>query len=339
MIRVGVIGCGSIGRVHAGILKDIKEVILCAMVDPKLDRAEEFSQVYTERKANVYGSFEAMAEKESLDVVHICTPHSSHVPLAVAALKLGMHVFMEKPPAINREQFQRLLIESRRSSGRVGICFQNRYNETTEKVTELLKAGVIGTIKGGRVFVTWHRDASYYTESGWRGQKETEGGGVLINQSIHALDLLLGWLGKPIRTEASMSNHHLKGIIEVEDTFHGYMEFTQGKDPVSACFYATTAYAADAPVMIELVGENGFIRIEGEQLWYQGAEQTEPVLWKSLKRMVPGKSYWGSGHQACIRDFYECLQTGKDYRNDLASVQTTFDTMMNLYESARNERE
>ncbi|WP_097003166.1 Gfo/Idh/MocA family protein [Lacrimispora amygdalina] len=337
MVRVGVIGCGNIGRVHSLVLKELKEVRLCAMADIRIERAQEFCRQYTEGKGHAYESIEEMLEKEELDGVHICTPHYCHVPMAVMALEKGVHVFMEKPPAISRDQFEQLKEASINSSGRLGICFQNRYNETTGKVSELIEEGRIGAIRGGRAFVTWHRDASYYTESGWRGRLDTEGGGALMNQSIHALDLLLHWLGKPVRTEASMRNHHLSGIVEVEDTLEAYMEFTQGKEPVRASFYATTAYVNDAPVLIELAGERGFIRVEGDTVTCQEAGDTETFIWRSPKGRVPGKAYWGSGHEACIHDFYDCVNTGKVFRNDLESVRLTFDTMMDIYESAESE--
>lgn len=337
MVRVGVIGCGNIGRVHAMILNEIKHTRLCALADIRIQHAEEYSAGFTNGEAAVYGSMEDMLEKEELDGVHICTPHYCHVPMAVEALRRGLHVFMEKPPAISKEQFKELLRVSKESRGRLGICFQNRYNDTTRKVSELLAEGKLGKIQGGRAFVTWHRDAPYYTESGWRGKLKTEGGGALMNQSIHALDLLLYWMGKPIRTEAAMSNHHLKGIVEVEDTLEAYLVFSEGQEPVSASFYATTAYAADAPVLLELACENGFVRLEGDSVWYQTPDREEPVCWKAPKAEVPGKAYWGSGHQACIRDFYDCLETGRIYPNDLASVENTFYTMMDIYDSARKE--
>ncbi len=337
MIRVGVIGCGNIGGVHAGILKEINQTELCAMADIQIERAREYSARFTEGNGAVYESMEKMLEEEDLHVIHICTPHNCHVPMAVKALKKGMDVFMEKPPAISREQFQELLKASKESPGRLGICFQNRYNETTRKVSELLDEGSLGRIKGARAFVTWHRDAPYYTESGWRGKLETEGGGALINQSIHALDLLLSWLGKPVWTEATMRNHHLKEIVEVEDTLEAYMVFTEGPEPVSASFYATTAYVADAPVFLELVCEYGFVRLEGTSVWYQKAEDEEPVIWRAPKTAIPGKAYWGNGHQACIQDFYDCLESGRAYANDLGSAENTFYTMMDIYDSARNE--
>lgn len=337
MVRVGVIGCGNIGRVHAMSIKGLEGVSLCGVADIRMERAKEFSDCFTEGTAAVYGSLEEMLEKEALDVVHICTPHNCHVPMTVMVLKKGISAFMEKPPAITREQFDQLLAAEKESSGRLGICFQNRYNETTKKVSQILEEGTLGKLKGGRAFVTWNRGSAYYTESGWRGDLQTEGGGVLINQSIHTLDLMLHWLGKPVRTEAAMSNHHLKGVIGVEDTMEAYMEFTEGEDPVRASFYATTAYGFDAPVLMELVCEKGVVRLEGNSVFYRTWEQEDFVSWKAPSALVPGKSYWGCGHEACIQDYYKCLAAGTAYPNDLPSVENTFYTMMDIYDSARNK--
>lgn len=333
MIRVGVIGCGNIGRVHGELLSGIEDVCLSAFTDLDLEKAETYSMRFSGGQAHAYDSMEEMLQKEKLDAVHICTPHNCHVPQSVMALEQGISVFMEKPPAVSREQFRVLKEAEKRSQGRLGICFQNRYNETTKKVSEIINEGRLGRPKGGRAFVTWCRNAPYYTESGWRGKLLTEGGGALINQSVHTLDLLLMWLGRPVKTEASMRNHHLKGIIEVEDTLEAYLVFSEGLKPVTASFYATTAYCRDEPVLLDLVCEHGGIRLEGDSVWLK-EEGKAPEVWQAFKGAGIGKAYWGNGHEACIRDFYDCLKTGRDYRNNLASCELTFETMMEIYESA-----
>lgn len=270
-----------------------------------------------------------MLTAERPDVVHICTPHYLHVPMAVRTLESGAAVFMEKPPAISRQQFEELK-RAAGSRGRVGVCFQNRYNASVRKVDRLLEEGELGALKGGRAFVTWCREAEYYRESGWRGRWETEGGGALINQSIHTLDLLLRWLGVPERVEASMGNRHLWGLTEVEDAAEAYLEFPGGR---RACFYATTAYVSDAPVLIELACEKGSIRLEEERVTVRRRQGEEEVFLLKGEDAL-GKAYWGSGHAACISDFYQCLEQGTPYENDLDSVENTMQVMLRMYESA-----
>lgn len=337
MFRIGIAGCGAIGAIHAIALQKELKAELCAFADINIERAEKFNSLYAGGKAAAYSSLDEMLNHHQLDVIHICTPHYLHVPMAVQILKQGLHVFMEKPPAISRVQFQELKDTAAQSIGKVGVCFQNRYNETTGKINSLLEEKPFGKILGARGFVTWYRTKQYYTESGWRGALATEGGGVLINQSVHTLDLMLLWLGKPLSVDAVMCNHHLKGIIEVEDTLEAYMTFTEKEEPVRAVFYATNAYTADLPVVIELTCEHGFVRLDGDYVWYQSKENPEPVLWKAPFQNTEGKSYWGAGHEACIHDYYESLAAGRPYRNDLGSVEIIFDTMMRIYESARGK--
>lgn len=334
-MRVGLVGCGNIGKVHAMAITKIEQTELCAFADTRLERANSYRSQFAKEETAVYPTLEEMIDQTALDAVHICTPHGCHVPMAITALKKGIHVFVEKPPAVNREEFQQLWQIAGESQARLGVCFQNRYNKSTQKVDELIASDSFGKLRGGRAFVTWNRSAPYYFESGWRGSLETEGGGVLINQSIHTLDLLLRWMGVPVTVEASMQNHHLKSFINVEDTLEAYLTFEDTFDPVRASFYATNAFVSDEPVFLELVFQHGSIRIEGNRVWYRDSSHDTPVFWQEDNTETPGKTYWGNGHEACIFDFYRCLKSGTPYPNDLASVSNTFETVMQIYDSAR----
>ncbi|MCM1119309.1 MAG: Gfo/Idh/MocA family oxidoreductase [bacterium] len=328
--RVAIVGCGQISQVHAQVLDAMEEVELCAFVDSRPEHAQKLAERYGRDRAGVYMRLEDMLKAEHPQVVHICTPHYLHVPMAVEVLDGGGSVFMEKPQAISERQLACLEQAAEESAGTLGICFQNRYNASTHKVDELLREGSLGKIQGARAFVTWNRDAAYYQNSEWRGSWTTEGGGALINQSIHTLDLLLRWLGEPDYVEASMKNHHLKGIIEVEDTVEAFLGFPDGE---RVCFYATTAYVSDAPVLIELACENGSVRLEGERVTvkYLRGEETVYLL-KSGD--VAGKAYWGSGHAACIKDFYRSLDGKAEFGSSLAATASTLRVMMKMYQSA-----
>jgi len=325
--RIGIVGCGNIARIHAQVLTQMDNVHLSALADCELEKAAELNALFADNTASVYPSLEDMLQNEPLDAVHICTPHFLHVPMAVQALQKNISVFMEKPPAISRAQFADLQTAAAQSKGRIGICFQNRYNLTTLKVDELLKNGCLGNILGARAFVSWCRDEAYYTKSGWRGKLATEGGGALINQSIHTLDLLVHWLGHCDLVNSSLSNHHLKEVTEVEDSLDVYMKFGNK----TACFYATTAYVTDAPVLIDIECQNGHIRLEKDTVscTYANGGHEEYFLRQEAKK--GGRTYWGNGHEACIHDFYRCLFSGEKYQNDLESVRETFDLVMKIY--------
>jgi predicted dehydrogenase len=321
MIHAAIIGCGTVAPVHAYALKQLPGVSLTACADIKFERAESMAQNYGLR---AYDSMEKLLENEHIDVVHLCTPHYLHVPMAQLAASRGIHVFSEKPPAINRAQWAALLEVSKRV--RVGVCFQNRYNGSVVRLREMLASGSLGKVLGARAFVTWTRSKEYYTESGWRGNQNTEGGGVLINQAIHTLDLMVYLLGKPQHVEAALSNHHLKGIIDVEDTVEACMMF--GDAP--GLFYATTAYCSNSPVFIEVVCQNATVRMEKDTLsvaWEGGEE--ERFEYKSV--LPEMRDYWGAAHVTCIREFYDALINNRDVPIGPKQVQDTIDTMFAIY--------
>jgi predicted dehydrogenase len=322
-LKAALVGCGAIAPVHAGILHSLPGVQLCACADTRLERAQALAEAHG---MAAYNSLEALLDSESIDVLHILTPHALHLPMAEAAVARGIAIFTEKPPVITREQWARLQALAARVS--VGICFQNRYNAATEAARALLQSGEAGRVLGARGIVTWRRDAAYYSQSGWRGTRALEGGGVLINQSIHTLDLLVHLLGAPEGVQVSMHNRHLSGVIEVEDTLEAYWRW--GDAP--GVFYATTAYGVDAPVMLEIACERATLRIEGGArytiYWADGRETREDFAMDG----VLGKNYWGNGHEPCIRDFYRCLQAGESFPIGVADVADTMELVLMLYE-------
>lgn len=326
-LKCAIVGCGSIAQVHAAVLSQQETAELRAFADIRPERAEALAQACGGR---AYSSLEELLQQEEIDVLHICTPHYLHTPMAKLAAEKGIHVFTEKPPVVSEsqwEEFQKL-----GEKVRVGICFQNRYNASVQLLHKLLASGRPGEILGARAFVTWHREAPYYTESGWRGSLETEGGGALINQSIHTMDLLGQFLGRANKVDATLANHHLKNVIEVEDTFEANIDF--GGRP--AIFFATTGHCADSPVLLELVCENCTIRMEEREVtvrWKDGAKEFHEVA--APVSPATGKSYWGASHRLCIGDFYHSVLSGTPFPNDIPGVTDTVELMLAAYRSAR----
>lgn len=327
MKKVGIIGCGNIANVHGWVLQKMEHVSIAVACDVQEEKARCLAQQYGSEDTIVCTDWHKLCEME-VDVVHICTPHFLHAPMAVELLRSGKAVFMEKPCAISRQQFEELKQVEAEHIGKLGFCFQNRYNETTRLVDRLIAQGKIGNITGARAFVTWCRDEVYYIGSDWKGTLATEGGGSLINQAIHTLDLLLRYLGEPLQVEATVSNHHLKGMIEVEDTVEAWMAFENGK---RGCFYSSNGYVTDASVLLEIHGESGSIRINGSEVTLR-IDDLEPKYFMCERNRGIGKGYWGCGHEACIKDFYQCLEHGTVFQGDIKGVENTFETMMRIYE-------
>lgn len=324
MYRVGIVGCGGIAQVHAAVLDQLSETRLISCADIRPQRAEEMGRRHG---CAAYASMEEMLKNERLDAVHLCTPHFLHAPMALQAARAGAAVFTEKPPAISREQWA--MLEEAGRLRPVGVCFQNRYNPNVREARRLISSGQYGRVLGARAFVTWQRDAAYYTGSGWRGAFATEGGSALINQAIHTLDLLVCLLGAPSHGEAHMANRHLKGVIETEDTVEAYL--TLGGAP--ALLYASNAYAANAPAMLEIQLEKAALRLEEDGLEIRGPEGVERRAFPVPQTL--GKGYWGNGHLPCIQDFYRCLTEGAPFPNRLETVRDTMLLLFDLYGQGR----
>lgn len=308
-MKVAVIGCGNISKMHFIALSENPDIQITAVADIKPDRADSAAAEYG---AKAYYSFDELLAKEELDAVHICTPHYLHTAMAAKALAKGIHVLTEKPCSAILEEVDALRKAQATSGKQVGICFQNRYNSCVQYAKTVLDSGDMGKIKAIRAFVTWSRDEDYYSDD-WHGTLDKECGGVLINQAIHTVDLVQYFGGKCKNLTAHVANDHLKGVIEVEDNASILMELESG---VKAMLYATTAYAENSDVFIEILTEKGRLRLEGERL-YAFDEKGEIAEIKCGSDVVyHGESYWGSGHSALINDFYDCLKTGKKFEID-----------------------
>lgn len=324
MYQVGIVGCGGIAQVHAQVLSGMEDVHLAACADIRPERAQALANQYG---MHAYETLTEMLQNERLDVVHICTPHYLHAPMAEEIAARGAAIFSEKPPSIDRAQWARFCAAAEKVP--TGICFQNRYNPNVRELKHILEEKPFGQLRGARAFVTWHRTVPYYVESGWRGAWATEGGGALINQTIHTLDLLIWLLGRPDEVQGTMSNRHLKGVIEVEDTVDAWLRMGD----VGVLFYGSTAYSADAPVFMEFHFDQAIVRLENEGLEIRRGEETEHHDYPMEAKL--GKGYWGNGHRACIRDFYDRLADGQPFQNRPETVDATVDAMYALYEQCR----
>ena len=313
-MRVGIIGLGGIGRVHKSVLTEIGEnVVAICDVDERVLSANSDVKGYTDYKE--------MLACEDLDAVHICTPHYLHTEMILAALEKDIHVLCEKPICTKREDIPRILAAEQRSKGRLGVCHQNRYNDANAYLKEYVTDKKILFAHGE---VIWHRDRAYYAQAGWRGKWETEGGGVLINQALHTLDLMQWFCGMPNILQGRMENFSLKEVIEVEDTAilhcQGGANFT---------FYATNTGATDMPTEIRLVLANGEnVTVYPDRLYINGKMVTEEDM-----RFVLGKCCYGNGHKKLIADFYDCIRTGRQFLIDGAEASKVAKLIFAAYDS------
>ncbi len=327
-LGTAIIGCGSISGVHLKAIAGLELAQLKAVVDVNESLAQKVAAEYG---CDYYTDYKEMLKRDDIQVVHICTGHYLHAPMTVDALKAGKHVLTEKPMAENEASAQTMLDAAKESTDvQLGVIFQNRYNPSSKRMKQAVESGEFGKLLCMKGIVTWSRGPAYY-ETEWKGKWATEGGGVLINQAIHTLDLLQ-WLGGDIASiKGSISNDSLKGVIEVEDSAHAFVQF---KNDVKAVFYATNAYGKSTPIEVELIFENGVLSQRGDTLYLeQDGKQT--VLAEPVKNDLGEKAYWGVSHQFQIRDFYEHILEGKHFWIDGPEGYKAFRLVMDIYESSR----
>ena len=317
--RVAVVGCGTIHKNHInGILLSGNTV--CALCDIDEEKARASAAELPDAK--IYTDYVRMLDEEKPDSVHICTPHYLHAMMCIEALKRNINVLCEKPLAINRAELAEIENAAKNSSAMLGVCLQNRYEPNILKLKELCDADIQGAVG----IVAWKRDADYYASGEWRGKWDTEGGGVMINQALHTLDLLQWIVGMPKSVTSHIFNDHLKNEIEVEDTATAIFKTPDGR---KFNLFATTACGVDFPAQLHvrlvdktrLYADNKTILKNGEPVEVEKAE------------LALGKAVWGRGHALLIADFYRCAAENIPFPIDAAEGGKVIRLILSMYES------
>jgi predicted dehydrogenase len=262
-VRLGIIGMGNIGSHHATYLLDgkVKRVELKAVSDAFPDKLAHYKQ----RGLKVFADGEELIRSGEVDAVIIATPHYQHTSLGIAALKAGLHVMVEKPISAHKADAERLIAVRRQYPKQVfAAMFQMRTEPRYAKIKKLIAEGQLGqVVRLTWIMTDWFRSEAYYASGGWRATWKGEGGGVLINQCLHQLDMLQWLLGMPARVRSFVQLGRFHNI-EVEDNVTAYMEFSNG---ATATFISTTGEAPGTS-RLELAGEMGKVLLENDTLLF-----------------------------------------------------------------------
>ena len=299
MVSTAVVGCGDVSVVHLAAIERLG-IKLAGVCDT--DPARRAAAASRYGVPGFAGHRELLAEVRP-DVVHVCTPHDQHVDVAIDCLAAGVPVLVEKPVAHRVDEAERLIAAAGRNPGvRIGICLQNRYNLTARHAYDLLRSGELGAVRGGSATVFWHREPAYYAARPWRGERRHSGGGVLINQAIHTLDLMEWLLGDVERVRGHAGRYALDGTVDVEDTATVLLDHAGGARSV---VFATVANVTDSPVTIEITTELAVLLIRGGLTVTYADGRTEAVAERVAD--AGGRDYWGASHELLIADFYRSL--------------------------------
>ena len=222
--RTGLVGCGKVGHTHAAALAALADSAFAAVCDRNAERAQAFATQYG---VTPYTDVRQMVEREKLDVVLICTPHPVHAAPAIAAMQAGAHVLVEKPMATNLADCDAMMAAAQTSGVLLSVISQRRLYASCQRIRTAIDAGKIGQPILGLIVLLGWRSEEYYRSDPWRGTWAGEGGGVMVSQAVHQLDLLLWFMG-PL---AELQGYHANlnhPYIEVEDTAVAALRFQSG---------------------------------------------------------------------------------------------------------------
>lgn len=281
-LRFGIIGCGNIGHAHARQITQAKprNFMLSAMADIDPAKAEEAAAKYG---VEAFTSGYDLIDSGRIDVILIATPHYFHPVLAIYAARHKVHVMTEKPMGVSVGPVRSMIAECRKNKVALGVMFNNRTRPAFKKMKQMVQAGVIGDIF--RMQLTgsnWYRSQAYYDSGSWRGTWDGEGGGILLNQAPHSLDLFQWIGGMPKRVMAMVSTRHHR--IEVENTANAILDYGDGR---TGSIYASTAEASGMHQIVA-AGEKGTLIATDTTLRY--AKLAIPLK----THLLTSKEIWGS---------------------------------------------
>jgi UDP-N-acetyl-2-amino-2-deoxyglucuronate dehydrogenase len=259
-LRFGIIGSGVIGRIHAEAITSLPDAQLVAVADVIPARAQKLAEEF---HVTPYGDVQEMLAHEELDVVDIGTPSGQHGEHACQVMRSGRHVIVEKPMEIRRAAIEEMLRVQQETGVKLAVISQHRFDPVTRQVHDLVEEQAFGRLVLGNAIIPWWRSQAYYDSGAWRGTWELDGGGVLMNQSIHSVDLLQ-WLMGPVRSVFAYTDT-LVHRMETEDVAVAVLRFANGALGTIA---ATTGAYPGVSTRIEIYGDKGSAVIEDDHLSY-----------------------------------------------------------------------
>jgi len=282
-------------------------------------------------------SYDEILARSDVDVICVGTPSGQHAEQAIAAAKAGKHVLVEKPMALSLADADAMIDACARADVALGVILQRRAEPLFRRVRDAIEQGDLGELTLGVVTMPYSRDAAYYAQAEWRGTWALDGGGVLMNQGIHIIDLLVWFMGDPVAIEAFAGTLHRP--VAVEDVAAATLRFANGS---LATITATTTAAPGFPHRLEVYGTNGGIQIEGEtiQQWtLADAARAQVEPFQSETRAEAGaaadpRGISASGHIAIFRDFLHALHEGRSPRIDGAEGRRSLAAILGIYEKA-----
>lgn len=334
----GIVGAGAISGIHAQAVAAAGGAKLAGIYNINRPKAAAFAEKYPCR---VFGTLEEMVNDPEIDIVSICTPSGLHLEPALKAIEAGKHCLIEKPLEITPERCDQIIDAAEKAGVTVAVVFPSRFHEASRLIREAVDAGRCGPLVFGDVDVKWSRTEAYYQSAQWRGTWQFDGGGALMNQGIHSVDLLQWYMG-PVEAVQAMTANRRHKTIEVEDTVTATVRFASGALGTIEC---TTAAYPGALKRLEIVGTAGTIIMEENSLlkWEMAGATEED---DRIRNTINGEHASGggaadpmaisyAGHQYQIEDLLRAVRTGQKPLVDAREGRKSVEIVTAIYKSAQ----
>jgi predicted dehydrogenase len=341
-LRIGIVGCGRIAGNHARALQNIPGVEIVGCADADLDRARAFAQQH--------GIMHAVSSVEELfalglDACTVCTPHPVHEQIVLAAADAGIHVLCEKPIAVDVAAADRMIDAADRAGITFGVLFQRRFWSAAQRIRAAIDDGRLGAPVLGEVSVLLHRPSSYYSADAWRGRWDTDGGGVLMTQAVHQIDMLAWFMGDPVRVFGTIGTRFHGDHIETEDTASAVVTFASGG---TATITATTGVDHNLGNRVTVIGRTGAVASVHEfpegreginEIWTVPGELelASPLDTRIDANLDVGDVNAGliDFHTLQVQDFADAVRTGRNPAVTGRDARTSLAVIEAIYRSAR----
>ncbi|MCS6776707.1 MAG: Gfo/Idh/MocA family oxidoreductase [Chloroherpetonaceae bacterium] len=331
-LRIGVIGCGSMGREHMRLIASMSEGQLAGVCDTHTASAQRAAEMFG---VPAWTDLDRFLEEARPEVVHICSPSGLHADQAMAAAERGVHVLSEKPLDLNLEKVDRLIALCDRQGVWLGCIFQRRMSRALQTVRQAIVEGRMGRILSCSVSIKWWRSQEYYNSSPWRGTWALDGG-ALANQGIHALDQMV-WMAGPVEEVEYAHLETAMHAIEVEDLAIAVVRFASGARGV---IEVTTCCRPDLGSRMEIYGTNGAAAFEDARVVRFGLDGEDLMPTLDDPGMLTGggsdpMAIQLAGHEAQIRDFYRAIRERRPPVVDGREARLSVDLLNRIYARAR----
>jgi len=345
-LRFGIVGYGVIGELHARAIHSLPDAQLIAVTDTTPEKIRKLAE---EHSVTPYSNAQEMYANEQLDIVNICTPSGMHGEHAIEAMRAGCHVIVEKPMEITLVAIEKMLRVQQETGRKLAVISQHRFDSATQQVRKLVDEQAFGRLVLGNAIIPWWRSQKYYDSGAWRGTWELDGGGVLMNQSIHSIDLLQ-WLMGHVKSIYAYTDTRVHRM-ETEDVAVAVLRFANGAVGTIA---ATTGAYPGVGTRIEIYGDRGSAVIDNNKLGYlhlarDDSEEVGPYG-GAKPQSHAGNSTGMTGaadpaaiafdtHALQIADMMRAVRKNETPLLDGNGARHPVEIILGIYESARTGRE